>query len=197
MSESPKRENSLVRQGPPEWSSPNGEVTLRERPFLGYLNLRGNSADSAFADAAAKALGVALPQTPNTTEGHDDLAVFWLGPDEWLLVTEPDAQLELAQRLEATFEGQHVAVTDVTGSQCAITVTGPHARDLLAKGCGLDLHPRSFGPGRCAQTLLAKSSVLICHWDESPAFEVFVRRSFADHLWNWLRAAARSFPGAA
>ena len=42
-------------------------------------------------------------------------------------------------------------------SSCA----GRHARDVLAKGCALDLHPRAFAPGRCAQTLLARAQVIL------------------------------------
>jgi sarcosine oxidase, subunit gamma len=194
MSESPKHESPLVRQAPAEWLHPDGAVALRERLHLGYINLRGDPADSAFLDAVTAVLGLALPLVPNTTGGSAERAVFWLGPDEWLIVTAPDAQLQLTEELEAALQGQHVAITDLSGGQCAIAVSGPRARELLAKGCGLDLHPRKFPPGRCAQTVLAKAGVLICHWDESPAFEVLVRRSFADHLWSWLRAAAQSFP---
>jgi sarcosine oxidase subunit gamma len=194
MSESIKCENPLVRCGANEWQAPKGEVTLRERPFLGYLNLRGNPKDEAFREAVGKVLGLALPLEPNTTAGHHELAAFWLAPNEWMLVTPTDAQGELARSLEQALEGQHVAVTDVSGSQCAIAISGPRARDLLAKGCGLDLHPRAFAPGQCAQSLVAKAGVLICHWDEPPSFELFVRRSFSEYLWNWLQAAARSFP---
>ena len=29
------------------------------------------------------------------------------------------------------------------------------------KGCSLDLHPRSFRPGQCAQTLLARGGIIL------------------------------------
>jgi len=194
MSELPKREGPLARSGAASWQAPGDAVMLQERPFLGTLNLRGDPRDPAFLEVAGKVLGTALPLESNTTAGHQELAAFWLGPDEWLLVTPPHAQGALAARLEQALVGQHVAVTDVSAGQCAIAVSGPNARELLAKGCGLDLHPRSFGPGRCAQTLLAKASVLICQWNEPPGYELFVRRSYSEYLWRWLQAAARSFP---
>ena len=84
----------------------------------------------------------------------------------------------------------HVAVTDITGGQTVISVTGPAARDVLAKGCPLDLHPTVFKPTHCAQTLLAKANVVIrCIDDDSPSFELIVRRSFAEYAAGWLEDA--------
>jgi sarcosine oxidase subunit gamma len=71
-------------------------------------------------------------------------------------------------------------------------VAGPRARDLLAHGCALDLHPRSFGPGRCAQTMLARAQVLLVAHD-GDEFTVFVRSSFAGYLATWLLDAAAEY----
>ena len=61
---------------------------------------------------------------------------------------------------------------------------------MLAKGCSLDLHPRSFQPGMCAQTLLAKTAVILWQTDDAPTLKVFVRASFAAHLARWLADAS-------
>ena len=78
-----------------------------------------------------------------------------------------------------------------------MSVAGPSAREVLAKGCPLDLHPRSFPPARCAQSLLAKAAVLIHLIDDVPArgpsFDVYVARSFAHYLWTWLEDAGREY----
>ena len=79
----------------------------------------------------------------------------------------------------------------MSGGQAVVNITGAHSRDLLAKGCGLDLHPRAFGPGRCAKTILAKAGVIIRQVDDSPSFDVIVRRSVADYLARWLEDAAQ------
>ncbi len=161
-------------------------VVISERPFLGHLNLRGDPADAAFTSAAESVLGLALPTEPNTTAESGDLLALWLGPDEWLIVTPPDS-------LEAALDGMHVAVTDVTGGQTVITVSGPSARDVLAKGCPLDLHPSVFRPGDCAQTLLAKANVTLRRVDDTPSYELIVRRSFADYAALWLQDAALEY----
>ena len=68
-----------------------------------------------------------------------------------------------------------------------------HARDLLAKGCTLDLHPDEFKAGECAQTGLAKANVLIARIAAPEGFELLVRRTFADYLVQWLHHAGREF----
>jgi sarcosine oxidase subunit gamma len=74
-----------------------------------------------------------------------------------------------------------------------LTLAGPRARELLAKGVSLDLHSRLFGPGQCAQTGLAGASIILRQTDERPSFEILVLNSFAEHLWQWLEGAAREY----
>ena len=165
-------------------------VIISERPFLGHLNLRGDPQDADFMSAAASVLGFGLPTRPNTTAVDGKLLALWLGPDEWHIVTPPTSQTPLMDSLEAAFHGMHVAVTDITGGQAVITVSGPSARDVLAKGCPLDLHPTVFKPTHCAQTLLAKANITIrCVDNSPPSFELIVRRSFAEYAAGWLRDA--------
>lgn len=166
-------------------------LTVEEVPFLGYLNLRGRPDDRAFLKAAADACGTALPIEPNTVTGRNGVHALWLGPDEWLLVTGPEDQYPLLQALEASVDGLFAGVTDVSGYYTALTVSGDHARALLARSCPIDLHPRAFGPGRCAQSLLAKAGVILEQIDDTPGFRLIVRRSFAEYVWRWLMEAIR------
>ena len=171
----------------------DASVVISERPFLGHLNLRGDPEDMGFTSAAEAVLGLALPVEPNAVAVNGALLALWLGPDEWLVVTPPTAQIQLSESLEAALYGMHAAVTDVTGGQTVITLGGPRARDVLAKGCPLDLHPAVFKAGDCAQTLVAKANVTICCVDDSPSFELVVRRSFAEYTALWLHDAALEY----
>ena len=64
---------------------------------------------------------------------------------------------------------------------------------MLAKGCPLDLHPRVFGPGHCAQSQIARVNAIIHQRDGSPSYDIVVRRSFADYLARWLDDAAAEY----
>ena len=177
-------------------------IAMGEVPFPCLVNLRGKPKDKAFMAAAKTALGFALPTVPNSSAGGDGLTAMWLSPEEWWLLAEdesdPEAEGALADRLRKALAKTHHAVTEVGESRTRIRISGPRARDLLAKGCPLDLHPRAFGePGQCAQTQIAKCAALVRlvaeDEGEGPTFEIFVLRSFADYLWTWLEDAAGEY----
>ena len=168
-------------------------VMLAESPMRGLLVLRGDAADAEFRGAVAAVLGLEPVVEPLTSARRRDVSILWLGPDEWLVVT-PDRRLDRIERtLRDALEGQHAALTDVSHGRAVLVLSGPHAREVLAKGCTLDLHPRVFGPGRCAQSRLAKCQALIHHTTDAPEFEIHVQRSFAQYAWTWLEDAGQEF----
>jgi sarcosine oxidase subunit gamma len=172
-------------------------VFLSESSFRHQITVRGDAADPAFTRAVEQAIGLAPPGEPNTVAGPPDLAegprMLWLGPDEWLVVAAGASETDLAAALASATEGQHAAVVDVSDGRAVIAISGRDARDLLAKGCPLDLHPTSFAPGRCAQTLIAHAHVIVHRVDDGSRYEVYVHGSFADYLWRWLEDAAREY----
>lgn len=177
-------------------------VWLGERAFRGQINLRGDPASKAFMDAAEGVIAGRLPTTPNSSVGDDDLRegprVLWLAPDEWLLVTAAGAEAEVVAALAEAVAGVGGTVTDVSDARTVISLSGRDARNVLMKGCPLDLHPAVFEPGNCAQSLLVRASVVLYRRvDEAAAggasFEVHVGRSFADYLWTWLEDAAGEY----
>ena len=66
-------------------------------------------------------------------------------------------------------------------------------RDLLEKGCSLDLHSRAFQTGHCDQTRLARAAILLHQTDDTPAYDIHVAWSFAAYLWVWLEDAAAEY----
>ncbi|MFF4563831.1 sarcosine oxidase subunit gamma [Streptomyces sp. NPDC001435] len=173
--------------------SSGGTIRLAELPFLAQANVRLDAKGPA-ADAVGLALGLQLPLEPDTVVRTGELTVLWLGPDEWLVVGRPGTQRDLESRIRSAAGDEPVSVCDVSAQRTTLLVTGSRARDLLSHGCALDLHPRAFGPGRCAQTTLARSQVVLVARDEPRAgFWVLVRSSFAGYLTDWLLDAATEY----
>ena len=77
-------------------------------------------------------------------------------------------------------------MVDVSANRTLLELEGPMAREVLMKGCSLDLHPRRFGPGRCAQTALARVQVILWQMTDEPCYRILVRCSFAPYLAAWL-----------
>ena len=170
-------------------SADGAALVLGERRFLARFTLRGH----VDADAVRRATGVPLPAQANTVASGNNLAAMWLGPDEWLIVGPPNSQGAVGACLAEALAGARCAIVDVTDGFTALRIGGPMAPDLLAMGCPLDLHPRVFGPNRCARSHLARTQVIVHRIEEPAGFDVHVERSQADYLWTWLGTAGAPY----
>ncbi|WP_369779579.1 sarcosine oxidase subunit gamma [Streptomyces sp. R33] len=170
-----------------------GALRLAELPFLAQVDVRLDPKGPA-ADAVGLALGLPLPLEPNTVAHGGEFAALWLGPDEWLVIGPAGTGTHLEARLREAVGDRHAAVVDVSAQRTTLLVGGARAAELLAHGCSLDLHPRAFGAGRCAQTTLARAQVVLVPREEHrPGFRVLVRSSFARYLAEWLLDAASEY----
>lgn len=173
----------------PRFAALQGSVGLAELPFHAMVSLRVDPKGLA-ADGAGLALGAPLPE-PGAATAADEVDVLWLGPDEWLLVGPPGVRHEMAERLRRAIGAEPGSVVDTSAARTAILVSGGSAREVLAHGCPLDLHPRAFPPGRCAGTLLARERVVL--HARHDGIVVLVRTSAARYLADWLLDAATEY----
>ena len=196
MAERFRRRSALAHlglEGRAAVAVPLAGVELGECRIRGLLVLRGDVASAEFRDAVSTAIGIEPVVEPLTAARRRDVSMLWLGPDEWLVVT-PDNRVERIERsLQGALDARLGALTDVSHSRAILSLSGPDAQSVLAKGCPLDFHPRVFGPGRCAQSRLAKCQVLIHQTGDAPMFEIYVMRSFAEYAWTWLMDAGQEF----
>ncbi len=170
------------------------DVRLAEHENGGKVILRGDPEDAVFLAAVRAAVEIDLPQAPNTSSETPPLSALWLGPDEWMLTCAGGSETDVAESLSAALADHHAAVIDVTDSRTVLRLSGSGARELLAKGCALDLHQRGFALGDVAQTILAKAAVILHQTiddaeETGPVFDIYVPRSFSDYLWSWLADA--------
>jgi sarcosine oxidase subunit gamma len=134
---------------------------LAEIPFRTAVNVQGTA---TFPTPA-----------PGRVSTWGERSVLWLGPSEWLVVDGDPIDLP--------------GGVGVSANRTTIALSGSHARDILAKGCALDLHPRAFTAGHCAQTMVARTQVIL--WQRPDAYHLLVRNSFARYLADWLVDAGR------
>jgi sarcosine oxidase subunit gamma len=176
-----------------EFSANDDILAIKERAFLGHVNLRGSSENADFMAAVKRVLGVGLPIQANTFLAAAGNTILWLGPNEWLVVTAADMAAELIEKLETALADTFSAVNDISGANTVLEISGRKAQALLLKGCPLDLHHSVFSTGQCAQTVMAKTSMTLWQVDDEPVYKLVVRRSFADYLGLWLADATREY----
>lgn len=133
----------------------------------------------------ATALGQESLPPPNACRATILGDCFWLRPDEWLFATVPGGAEAAMKTVEAHLLDDG-AVIDVSGSRIILELTGPRTRDVLSSCCPLDLDPSVFEPGRCAQSIIGKVSVLLHLVDATPRWHLFVPPSYVDYVVRWL-----------
>jgi sarcosine oxidase, subunit gamma len=157
----------------------DGSTLVAEVPFLTQIGLRVD---------AASAEDLAVPRYPNTVRAEGDRSTLWLGPDDWLITAPPDSAAAIIEELEAGLADHHHTCVDLSANRAVLDLRGAGAREILERGCSLDLHPSRWAVGMCAQTNLARTQVIL---EQRPdATRIFVRPSFADYLLDWLAVAA-------
>ena len=164
-------------------------LTFHVMEHLGKLNIRGNNSLKA---AVKEATGCHFPPLANHFETAGERHIVWLGPDEYLLLCESGKEKALYDTLTSTIKTNHFAITDVSDSLCALSLSGAAVRDVLAKGCSLDFLPSKFGAGRCAQSLLAHAGITLMALPDD-AFILICRTSFAPYVHDWLVDAALEY----
>lgn len=139
------------------------------------------------ADAAEKALQ--LPQEALHSQ-HGDPMAYWIGPDQWLLTSENKSVAEILEHIEGALSGQLYAATNMSSGYACFAMSGPAARTVLAMGCGIDMHETAFTTGRCVRTRFAQVPLVIVATGNSD-FDLYVDRSYANYLQDWLTAAGK------
>jgi sarcosine oxidase subunit gamma len=178
---------------PGRYGTASPGVVLAEATIAAAWNVQGDTARPPFAEAARRLFGVALPMAPNASAKAGALTALWLGPTSWLLVAgEGCAPADFAAKRDA-LNAAGGALFDLTASRVAWTLSGPQAATVLAKHCPLDFHPRAFGEGACAQSVLGQVDATFYKRDAAPSFTVIVARSLARDAWWALCASAAQY----
>jgi sarcosine oxidase subunit gamma len=164
-------------------------VTISERSGLALATLLARKGQgSALRRKVQQIFAVDLPATPRRVAAGQT-AFVWSGPDHWLVVSEAEEGQYLEARLRRELAGL-ASISDQSDGRTIIRISGPKARDILAKSLPLDLHPRVFAPGHAASTVATHVGVQIWQLDDAPTYELAVFRSFAESFWHSLAEAA-------
>ena len=130
-------------------------------------------------------LGTVLPESPQE-KMNNEATVYWLGPDDWLLVNPAPDTGSIARVLQEAANGATYALTDVSDAWSIIDISGDDAQSRLAEGCSVDLDDNEFPVGCYALTRLQHLSVIIHRLDDTPRYRILVDRSVAQFLRDWL-----------
>jgi heterotetrameric sarcosine oxidase gamma subunit len=153
-------------------------VTLVERWPLAILQidrLPGGQADRSAVEQ--------MPDAP---------PLLQIGPQRWLLVDRRDRLESLTASLDRAADAGFV-VTDLSQARTVLRIGGGRARDVLAKGCALDLHSGVFPVGSCAATSVVGLAAVLVAVDDAPTYDLHVARTYGLYVWEWICEAAAEY----
>ena len=170
--------------------------SMKEKTPVAKINLRSNLENKEFASKVGKILGMILPNEACCTSSKEKITLLWLGPNEWLLVSNNELPketntYELEQMLFDNISKTNLgAITNVTDQFTIFKLSGSNIYEVLSKGCPFDFSSDYFGDNKVVQTILNHVDVTIHQRTENDV-DIYVRRSFAGYLWDWLKDSAK------
>ena len=169
------------------------DLEIKEIKPIMKLIIRGKT--KSFFTAIGKNLNMILPTEANTSTSGETLTALWLSPDEWMLVSndkvsEKNNTYEVEENLINNISKVNLgAVTDVSDQFVMINIKGSKVFDLLTTGSPFNFNKFKNKKGSVVQTILSHIDVII-HLTEINNVNLFVRRSFSEHLHSWLNDSA-------
>ena len=170
----------------------NGIVVKEISPIM-KLNLRGKKRE--FFTNIGKKLNMLLPTEANTSTISDKLTAIWLSPDEWMIITNDKLKKDTNeyQLNEILFndisKANLGAVIDVTDQFVQLEIKGKNIYEIFSAGSPFNFNEFKDKKGSSVQTILNHIDVVI-HNKGDHIVNLFVRRSFAEHLWSWIDDSA-------
>ena len=169
------------------------DISIREVSPIMKLNLRGKKRE--FFTTVGKHLDMILPTEANTSSSSSKLTSIWLSPDEWMVVSNDTInkdtnKYELEENLYNSISKINLgAVVDVTDQFTMLELEGSKIYELFSSGSPFNFNEFKEKKGSTTQTLLSNIDVIIHNKGEN-LVNLFVRRSFSEHLFSWINDSA-------
>lgn len=170
----------------------NSALAIEAVTNRGMIDLRLDPDNFDARGKAESVLGFVLPTTPRTSNRSRHRAALWWSPDQWIITCSRSQSANLVKKLSEALEGHHAMATDVSDARAIIKASGPSTRTTIMKGSSADLFLPDVEVGHVRRTQIAETAVALHVTSLKPeTVEIYVFRSYADYIWQWLSVAAR------
>lgn len=148
------------------------------------INIRGKNRE--FFTKIGKVLSLMLPTESNTCSTIKNINALWLSPDEWLVYGKGlDKNIEIMLKNEIS-KVNLGSVTNVSDQWVIINIKGKNVFNVLSKASPFNFNEFKKKENVVAQTLLNHIDVILHHQNIND-LNLFVRKSFSEHLWLWIK----------
>lgn len=165
----------------------DGIARVEGLPLQGMITLRGDLDDKKLRSVAKDICGEDVPG-PREAKVNGARGICWMSPDEVLLLCPYEDVWDHLQTIEAQLGDAHHLAVDVSDARAMFALSGPHARDVMAKLAPVDM--QHFAPPMFRRTRMAQ--VPAAFWmQDAESFHIICFRSQAQYVFDLLCVAAQ------
>ena len=115
--------------------------------------------------------------------------ILWSSPNTWLVVSKRE---NIVGIINEKFDDKDFAITDISHSRAVMQIKGPLAREVLKKGCPINLN--EFEKNSCVGSVFHGINLVIdCVDSDFQTFNLLTLRSFGESLYHHVTDASLEF----
>ena len=133
--------------------------------------------------------GLELPLQNSKVSSNKETRILWSAPNTWLVTSRKENIVEIIKR---TCNIENFGITDISHSRAVIQIKGLQAKEILKKGCPLNLN--EFEKNNCAGSVFHGINIVVDFVDSDPdTFNLLTLRSFGEAFYHHITDAALEF----
>jgi len=130
--------------------------------------------------------GLGFPMENSKVESNKETRILWSAPRTWFIISKKE---NIINNIKEKCTDENFAITDISHSRAVIQIKGLQAREILKKGCPLNIN--EFKTNNCAGTVFHGISIVVDLIDNNPdTFNLLTLRSFGESFYHHITDAA-------
>ena len=130
--------------------------------------------------------GLGFPIENSKVESNKETRILWSAPRTWFVISKKE---NIINNIKEKCTDENFAITDISHSRAVIQIKGLQAREILKKGCPLNIN--EFKTNNCAGTVFHGISIVVDLIDNNPdTFNLLTLRSFGESFYHHITDAA-------
>jgi sarcosine oxidase subunit gamma len=130
--------------------------------------------------------GLGFPIENSKVESNKETRILWSAPRTWFIISKKE---NIINNIKEKCTEENFAITDISHSRAVIQIKGLQAREILKKGCPLNIN--EFKTNNCAGTVFHGISIVVDLIDNNPdTFNLLTLRSFGESFYHHVTDAA-------
>ena len=130
-----------------------------------------------------------FPNDNSKVTTNNKTRILWNAPKTWLIISSKENIVDI---IKGKCSEENFAITDISHSRAVIQIKGAQAREVLKKGCPLNIN--EFKVNNCAGSVFHGITIVVdCVKDNPDTFNLLTLRSFGESFYYHITDAALEF----